>query len=346
LLHASPVRSVACAPKDSAKSWCIVGCADGSIYLWDLDDTKEPVKVLRDHHRDAVTALAFSPEGKWFASGGNDGQINLWVTAEGSLVYPFDAEHGAANGHQGPITSLHFTPQTRLVSASRDQSLRVWDLHQKGVKLHGEPITGRGASVNHLGVSQDGQWMLFDQGKTLQVLSVDTGRTLSELKNPINAPAFETLALFSPDGSLMLTAGANEGRLQLWRTPTPGARGFEVRQLFATERSPVTCAAFSPNAGLKNDGFAVTGTKEGYVYVWGNPAKKGDSVTLIPTQEELQKHRLGVNANEAALRLTLVDQSTDAGKIRIGVDLDNPQSEGRHYRFIPGQRATVVVVEE
>ena len=69
--------------------------------------------------------------------------------------------------------------------------------------------------------------MLYDQGKTLQILSVETGRTLGELKNPINAPAFESLALFSPDASLMLTAGATEGRLQLWRTPTPGSSEAE-----------------------------------------------------------------------------------------------------------------------
>jgi len=345
LKHGSPVRSVACAPKESAKPWCAVGCADGTIYLWDLNNLKQPAQVLRDQHRDAVTALAFSPNGTWFASGGNDGQINLLKTADGTLVYPFDSEHGASNSHQGPITSLHFTPQDRLVSASRDQSLRVWDLGQKGARLHGEPITGRGASVNQLGVSQDGQWMLFDQGKTLQVLSVETGDTVSELKNPINAPAFETLAIFSPDGSLMLTAGASEGRLQLWRTPTSKARGFEVRQLVTTERSPVTCAAFSPNAGLKADGFAVTGTKDGYVYLWSNPTEK-DLLSVIPTHEELQGFRLGMDPKED-IRLTLVDQATDSGKIRIGVDLENPRVGGpARNRFIPGQRVTVVVVEE
>src|SRR5262249_47559486 len=60
LLPPHPVRSVACSPKGFAKSLCLVGCSDGSVYLWDLDNVKKPVAVLKDHHRDAVTAVAFS----------------------------------------------------------------------------------------------------------------------------------------------------------------------------------------------------------------------------------------------------------------------------------------------
>ncbi len=344
LTHSAAVRSVACSPEGAEKSWCLVGCADGSIYLWDLKKTDAPVYTLHEKHRDAVSAVAFSPKntkGAWFATGGVDGQINLWSTADGQLVYPFDAEHGADNGHQGPITSLHFTPQTRLVSAGRDQSLRVWELHEKGARLHIDPITGRGGSVNQLGVSQDGQWMLFDKGKSLTIRTVDKGHTASELTNAITAPAFETLALFSPDDSLLLTAGAAEGRVQLWRTPTPWVRGFEARQFVTTERSPVTCAAFSPKAGLAKDGFVVTGTKDGSVYVWDN-----DLAVCVPTHEDLRQHCLTTDLKGQPIQLTLVDRTMDSGKGRIGVDINNPLLNGStQRRFQPGQRLTVVVVD-
>ena len=47
------------------------------------------------------------------------------------------------------------------------------------------------------------------------------------------------------------------------------------------------------------------------------------------------------------VRLTLVDRSTDSGKVRIGVDIDNPLvNGGNERRFMPGQRLTVVVVDE
>ena len=45
------------------------------------------------------------------------------------------------------------------------------------------------------------------------------------------------------------TAGAQEGRLQLWRAPEGNSRAFEVRQFGTAQRQPVSCAAFSSEAG-------------------------------------------------------------------------------------------------
>src|ERR1700680_4743255 len=109
--------------------------------------------------------------------------------------------------------------------------------------------------------------MRFDQGKTWQLLSVNDGRTVSILQNSSVATPFETLALFSPDASLMLTAGAPAGRLQLWRSPTSQARGYEVRQFVSDEKAQVTCAAFA------EDHFALSGTKSGTVNLWRIPTK-------------------------------------------------------------------------
>src|SRR5207253_11107067 len=132
-----------------------------------------------------------------------DNMVFVWKTGEETPLYAID-DHPAA----GQVTSLTFTPQARLVCASKDFTLRVWELHEKGAKLMTEPIPGRSGNVAQLGVSQDGRFMLFDQGKTLQLLSVTDGRTSSILQNVAGGVSFETLALFSPDASLLLTAGA------------------------------------------------------------------------------------------------------------------------------------------
>src|SRR5207253_8113033 len=114
--------------------------------------------------------------------------------------------HNVDLPHQGSVTSLRFTPQAKLVSASRDGTLRIWGLHQKGVKLE-RMEEGRLGAVGQLDVDRDGKYMLFDKlGKELQILSVQTGRYICSLQNPFGAMPFETLALFSPDGSLLLTA--------------------------------------------------------------------------------------------------------------------------------------------
>ena len=338
LLTQHGVRVVACSPPAAKHNVILVGCADGSLYLWDLGKRTDPefaTKPSRKNaaaHRDAVTALAFSPDGKYFATGGADNNIRIWET-EGDFtkpLYTFDHEHGVSNPHQGAITSLHFTPQSRLVSAARDNTLRVWNLFKDGAKAHLEPITNRSGNVGQLGVSTDGRWMLFDHGKTLHVMSVEKGQVAARpIQNPAGGIPFETLAIASPDASLILTAGAAEGRLQLWKSPGPGQRAFEVRQLTA-ERSPVTSAAFSPYAGKSPDtSYAVSGAKDGSVYIWP-----------LPTQDEVSRHPI-----EASL--TRIGQSIDptSRQIRIGIDLTNefgPQFPGGN-RLEPGRPVTIVI---
>jgi WD40 repeat protein len=325
LRHKSAVRVVACSPT-SKQMKVAVGCADGTLCLWDLSNLSKPAGPMpfKDQHRGAVTALAFSPDGAWLASGSEDNTIQLWNASTGVLVYPFDLEHGVDEPHQGTITALCITPQCKLVSAARDGTLRVWTLHQKGARLAGEPIANRGGTINHLGVSHDGRYMLYDQGKTLQVLNVYDGSTACVLENLGGANAFDTLALFSPDGSLMLTGGAGEGRLHLWKPPTPEDRAYQVRELVTKDRSAITTAAFGP----ASERFAVTGSKDGYVHLWE-----------LPDETTVKNHRILADAHGEALRLDLLERALDASKTRIAVNVLNPQD-----RLVPGQRVTLVMV--
>jgi WD40 repeat protein len=338
LYHPEPVRVVACLTDAKNRAWCLTGCADGSLRLWDLDDKvskgkdSRPIWTVKDDEKAvprAITALAISPDGKYFASGAEDGMIVLWRLSKGSRVYRFDPEHGADQRHEGAVTSLHFTPQCRLISAGRDNTIRVWELKERGALMDKRVISGRGGSVTALGVTPDGGRMLFDKGRQLQILSVADGRTLNEVQGTFGATPFETLALFSPDlspeGSLLLTAGAPEGRMQLWWTPkAPGGRTYEVRQLVTEERAPVTCAAFSDDAA-----FAASGSKDGTVYVW-----------RMPTRQEVQQHRI------EGLHLTLVSRALDANarQVRIGIDVHNtPDAQHPFGRLMLGRPVTVVI---
>jgi WD40 repeat protein len=237
-------------------------------------------------------------------------------------LYRFDAAHGVDNPPQGQVTALSFTPQCRLVAACRDNTLRVWELCELGARPVGT-IADRSGTVPLLGVSQDGRQMLFDQGKTLRVLSVPDSGNVAAVKKPASATPFDTLALFSPDGALILTAGAAEGRLQLWSAPSADRRAFEVRVLSSTDRSNVTCAAFAPkDAAVGGRSFAASGTREGQVMVWS-----------LPTAKEIDEAPV-------AGTLTLVDTALEPGarQARVGVEIDNANN-----RLSPGKQATVVV---
>lgn len=333
-LHPDPVRALAVSPMGSPHNYIVAGCADGKIYIWDLKNPKNELLFQKpiEAHRDPVTAIAISPDGKFFATGSADNTIRIYNFTDDKVVYAFDREHGATNPHTGPITSLQFTPQCKLISASRDNTLRVWNLHQNGVEMSGEPVDGRTGNVAHLGVSSDGQWMLFERGKMLQILSVADRLPVNSIQTPGGAVPFETVALFSPDSSLVLTAGQAEGRLQLWSTPTATTRGFEVRQLVTRERTPATCAAFAPWQGQPNrPGFAVTGNTEGDVYIWP-----------IPTTEQVANHRM------KNIKITNVNMTIDANRqIKVTAEVPNQFSaEYPNGRLLAGRAVTMVINEE
>src|SRR5205085_1978125 len=115
----------------------------------------------------------------------------------------------------------------------------------------GDGFDKRSGEVTHLGVSPDGKYVLFDDGKEMRIQALDGGQIAGLIQNSAGA-GFRGLAMFSPDGKTVLTTTASENRLQLWRTPalsgadTQGGRAAELRQ-FVWSTGNETSAAYAPN---------------------------------------------------------------------------------------------------
>ena len=310
LWHPAPVRAVACSPS-AAPSWCLTGAADGTIRLYDLDTAVDrPVRTFPEQHQGAVTCLAFSPDGKACVSGGEDREIFLWDPATGERRFRFP------EGHQAAVTSLQFTPQGQLVSAGRDNTLRIWTVGTQGARLE-TTIDRRSGEVAWPGISPDGRHVLLDQGQSLRLLTLKDRLTECVLENSAEATQFSTFALFSPpDGRLILTAGAAEGQVQLWRAPTATTRPYELRQFVNRERSPATCAAFAPDGS-----FVVTGTKDRKVLIWP-----------LPTAKEIEE--------QLPAELTLVERAVESSsrQVRIWAEVANPDG-----RLLPGTTVTLAI---
>jgi WD40 repeat protein len=313
LTYPAALRSAACTGKDAEGNLALLGGADGGAFLFDLDNVqKEPVK-LKNRHQGAVLAVAFSPDGKVCATGGEDRNIHLYDAATGELQQRVSAAHTAA------VTSLQFASSDRLVSAGRDNRLLFWDVTPGQPPKMVGGYDRRGGEVGQLGVSPDGKQVLFDQGKELRVLSTEGGRIEGLLQNHGAAANFSTMALFAPDGKTILTNTAGEGRVQLWRKPTPDGRAGELRQ-FVGASGVTTCGAFAPDAS-----FAVTGTKDHAVLLWKMP---GDA--------EINQRVTG--------HVSMIDNALDAGssrQVRVWVDVDSDSMKAT--RLIPGSTATIVL---
>ena len=62
------------------------------------------------------------------------------------------------NGHLSDVVAVTFSPDgDYIVSASRDQTLRLWDLAGEPI---GNPLTGHNATASTVLFSGDGQWLL------------------------------------------------------------------------------------------------------------------------------------------------------------------------------------------
>jgi uncharacterized delta-60 repeat protein len=100
------------------------GCVQGSARVWEAGTGKEIASMT---HENSVTAVAFSPNGKYVVSGGCDqgtqictqGSARMWEAETGKEI--------ARMTHAGSVEFINFSPDGRyIVSGSTDKTARVW----------------------------------------------------------------------------------------------------------------------------------------------------------------------------------------------------------------------------
>ena len=94
---------------------------EGQLFVWEWQS--ETYVLKQQGHFFDLNTVAYSPNGNFLATGGDDGKVKLWTTKNCLCFVTFTE-------HTGKITALEFTPTkgNAVLSASLDGTVRAYDL--------------------------------------------------------------------------------------------------------------------------------------------------------------------------------------------------------------------------
>jgi WD40 repeat protein/serine/threonine protein kinase len=235
------------------------------LRLWNVVGGREMVRLVG--HTNRVTAVTFSPDGRYALSGG-DNEI-LWEVTTGREVRRF-------KGHTEPVTSVTFSPDGYYVlTGSKDKTVRLWEVatgrEVRRFNGHTEPVTSVAFSPDgHYALSASCNWL--DHDTTVKLWDVATGRELRCFEEVTDGKI--SGVVFSPDGRYALVGiytidTRKNDTIRLWevryppfrpsdRHPFPVLSRARAMEQLAAERGRLAELLWQAQAEMERNAFRRT----------------------------------------------------------------------------------------
>jgi WD40 repeat protein len=134
--------------------------------------------------------------------------VHLWLVATGKPAASQAERLYILRGHEGPITSLSFSPDARLLAtSSEDHTAKLWDLRTGRLE---RTFSGHAGAVGCVAFAPGGRTLATGGADGVRLWAVASGRLLRTLREGGYPVAF------SPNGRLLASASGNE--IRLWST--------------------------------------------------------------------------------------------------------------------------------